>query len=90
MWYVGVSHDEPFDGVGHTVVGRRVPAAVGRADAQTGQSDGQGGYTAHHAGADVVQGRVQHGTLAHEPQGTRLQHAKQCHQYVARHVVAVR
>lgn len=83
------SHDEALDGVRDPVVGRRVPAATGRAGAQACERDGQRGYAAHHAGADVVERGVQHGALAHEPQRARLQRAEQRHQYVAGHVVAV-
>jgi len=75
--------------VGDPVVGRWVPATVRRADAQTGERDGQGGYAAHDAGPDVVERGVQYGALAHEPQRARLQPAEHGHQYVTGHVIAV-
>jgi len=82
-------HDEPLDSVRDPVIGRRVPATVRSADAQTGERHGQRGYAAHDAGSDVVERGVQHGALAHEPQRARLQPAEHGHQYVPGHVVAV-
>lgn len=82
-------HDEPLDGVRYPVVGRRVPATVRRANAQTGERDGQRGYAAHDAGPYVVERGVKYGALAHEPQCARLQSAEQGHQYITGNVVAV-